>query len=142
MPRQPKPYLHQQTKSWYCSFGGHQISLGKDSDAAFEQFYELLGDREEVKSEMNSLYDESQVYLGWCQAHRKPGTNTGYGFPIRNASCSTSSRRKKTVVFNRTTVLWKLIAQARIVLAETPRNPAASFTTRNSSVVINPNLAM
>ena len=74
MPRQPKPYLRKQTKSWYCSIGGRQISLGKDRDAAFEKFYELMGDREQVRNDISTLYELSQVYLDWCQENRKPGT--------------------------------------------------------------------
>ncbi|WP_425395047.1 tyrosine-type recombinase/integrase [Aeoliella sp.] len=74
MPRQPKPYLRKQTNSWYCSIGGRQISLGKNREAAFEKFHALMADRDEIKCESTTLYALSQVYLDWCQAHRKPGT--------------------------------------------------------------------
>lgn len=74
MPRQPKPYLRKQTKSWYCSIGGRQISLGKDREAAFRKFYDLMGDRERVRSEVTTLYELSQAYLDWCQANRSQAT--------------------------------------------------------------------
>ncbi len=74
MPRQPKPYYRKQTKSWYCSVAGRQISLGKDRTRAFEKFHELMADRTQVKNELTTLYDLSQVYLDWCQANRKPAT--------------------------------------------------------------------
>lgn len=70
MPRQPKPYLRKQTNSWYCSIGGRQISLGKDRDPAFEKFYELMGDRKQIASELCTLYELSQAYLDWCESNR------------------------------------------------------------------------
>ncbi|WP_425400378.1 tyrosine-type recombinase/integrase [Aeoliella sp.] len=74
MPRQPKPYLRKQTNSWYCSIGGRQISLGKEQEAAFEKFYELMGDREQIASELCTLYELSQAYLDWCESNRSPAT--------------------------------------------------------------------
>ncbi len=74
MARPSKPYLRKQTKSWYCSIDGQQIPLGKDREIAFEKFHALMADRGQVKNELNTLYDLSQVYLDWCQANRKPAT--------------------------------------------------------------------
>lgn len=74
MPRPSKPYLRKQTKSWYCSIGGKQISLGRDREAAHEKFHALMADRGEIKGEVVTLYALSQVYLDWCHKHRKPGT--------------------------------------------------------------------
>ncbi len=74
MPRQPKPYLRKQTNSWYCSIKGHQISLGKDREAAFEKFHSLMANQEQFQSEVTTLYELSQAYLDWCQANRKPRT--------------------------------------------------------------------
>ena len=83
MPRQPKPYLRNQTNSWYCSIAGRQISLGKDRDAAFEKFYELMGDKEQVKGENTTLYDLSQTYLDWCETNRKPATYTRHRYYLK-----------------------------------------------------------
>lgn len=74
MSRESKPYLRKQTKSWYCSIAGRQISLGKDREAAFEKFHALMADPSRVKNELTTLYDLSQVYLDWCQKKRKPAT--------------------------------------------------------------------
>ena len=74
MPRQPKPYFRKQTKSWYCSIAGRQISLGKGRARAFEKFHELMADQSQVKSELLTLYELSQAYLDWCEANRKPAT--------------------------------------------------------------------
>ena len=74
MARPPKPYFRKQTKSWYCSIAGQQISLGKDREIAFKKFYELMADQDQVRSEAATLYELSQVYLDWCQISRKPAT--------------------------------------------------------------------
>ncbi len=74
MARPSKPYLRKQTKSWYCCIDGHQISLGKDRETAFEKFHALMADKEEVRGEAVTLYALSQVYLDWCEKKRKPGT--------------------------------------------------------------------
>ena len=74
MPRQPKPFFRKQTKSWYFSTGGKQIPLGKDRDAAFQRFHELVGSPEQLAGETSTLYQLSQLYLDWCEQHRKPGT--------------------------------------------------------------------
>ncbi len=74
MPRQPKPYMRKQTKSWYCSIGGKQISLGKDREAAHAKYHELMTDRESAATDRTTLYELSQSYLDWCESNRKPAT--------------------------------------------------------------------
>lgn len=74
MARPSKPFFRKQTKSWYCSIDGRQISLGKDKQAAHSKFHELMANRELVIGETTTLYELSQVYLDWCETNRKPGT--------------------------------------------------------------------
>lgn len=74
MPRQPKPFFRKQTQSWYCSINGKQIPLGAEQESAFEKFYQLMGDRTRVKSELTTLYELSQVYLDWCKENRSAAT--------------------------------------------------------------------
>ena len=74
MARQPKPFFRKQTKSWYCSIGGKQISLGKDREAAHQKFHELMTDRDSVSGDLVTLYDLSQTYLDWCLGNRKKTT--------------------------------------------------------------------
>ena len=74
MPRQPKPYFRKQTKSWYCSVGGKQISLGKDREAAHQKFHELMTNRDAISSELVTVYELSQAYLDWCKSNRKKTT--------------------------------------------------------------------
>ncbi|MCA8998763.1 MAG: site-specific integrase [Planctomycetaceae bacterium] len=74
MPRQPKPFFRKQTQSWYFSTGGKQYNLGKNREEAFRKFHELMADQEKLPSEGFTLYELSQVYLDWVQAHRKEAT--------------------------------------------------------------------
>lgn len=83
MARPPKPYYRKQTKSWYCSIGGQQISLGKDREIAFKKFYELMADQDQVKNERATLYELSQVYLDWCEANRKPATYSRHRYYLK-----------------------------------------------------------
>ncbi|WP_425400162.1 tyrosine-type recombinase/integrase [Aeoliella sp.] len=126
MPRQPKPYLRKQTKSWYCSIGGHQISLGKDRDAAFEKFYELMGNREQVKSEVNSLYDLSQVYLDWCQANRKPGTYKRHRHYLKLFIGAVGKRLKPSQLKVHQVVKW----HEGLGIGTTSQNDAVSIVQR------------
>lgn len=92
MPRQPKPFFRKQTKSWYCSIAGRQISLGKNREAAFEKFHELMSDREQIKSELTTLYEISQVYLDWCEANRKPATYSRHRYYLKSFIDSVGKR--------------------------------------------------
>ena len=74
MPRKPKPYYRRQTKSYYCSINGKQISLGKDRESAFQRFHELMASRDALTGSFSTLYDLSQAYLDWCEENRKPRT--------------------------------------------------------------------
>src|SRR6056297_789234 len=74
MARQPKPFFRKQTRSWYCTIGGKQISLGKTKEAAETKFHELMSNRDAVSSEVTTLYAMSQQYLTWVKDNRKQGT--------------------------------------------------------------------
>lgn len=84
MPRQSKPFFRQQTQSWYCSIGGKQYPLGKNKSAAFEKFYELMGERTEFQSTRSTVYDLTQSYLDWCQKNRKSGTHENHRKDLRS----------------------------------------------------------
>ena len=74
MARPSKPFFRKQTKSWYCSINGRQISLGKDRDAAHKKFHSLMADQSLLSAEITTLYELSQTYLDWCEKNRKKGT--------------------------------------------------------------------
>ena len=74
MARPSKPFFRKQTKSWYCSINGRQISLGKDRDAAHKKFHALMADQSLLSAEITTLYELSQTYLDWCEMNRKKST--------------------------------------------------------------------
>ena len=74
MARPSKPFFRKQTKSWYCSISGRQISLGKDRDAAHKKFHALMADQSLLSAEITTLYELSQAYLDWCEKNRKKST--------------------------------------------------------------------
>ena len=70
-------------KAGIAQLAGQQIPLGKDRQAGFLKFHELMSNRDQVKSERMTLYDLSQVYLDWCQANRKPATYSRHRYYLR-----------------------------------------------------------
>lgn len=74
MPRQPKPYYRKVQKRWACSIDGQRVTLGEDREAAFRRFHELVLDRENLASQIQTAYGLSHVYLDWCKKHRTKGT--------------------------------------------------------------------
>lgn len=74
MPRQSKPFFREQTQSWYCSVNGKQIPLGKSKTEALQKFYELMGRKDDLRSDLSTVYELTQTYLDWCEKNRKPGT--------------------------------------------------------------------
>jgi hypothetical protein len=45
--REPKPFFREQTQNWYLQLGKRQIPLGKDNEAAWEEYHKLMGKRTE-----------------------------------------------------------------------------------------------
>jgi hypothetical protein len=43
--RHPKPFFRKFTQSWYVTFNGRQHPLGKDEDAAWQKYHELMASR-------------------------------------------------------------------------------------------------
>lgn len=76
MSREPKPYYRKTTKRWVCTIDGKRITLGPDRKAAHDKFHELMLNRNQVASELSTVYDLSQVYLDWCEQNRSRGTYT------------------------------------------------------------------
>lgn len=91
---QAKPFFQKQTKSWYCSFGGKQVALGKDRESAFTKFHELMAERATVRSEFSTLYDLSQAYLDWCEINRGKATYAKHRLYLRSFIASVGKRLK------------------------------------------------
>lgn len=63
MSRQPKPFFRQQTQSWYFSTGGKQYPLGKDREAAFQKFHQLMASTQQLPAEVITVNDLAQAAL-------------------------------------------------------------------------------
>ncbi|QDS92514.1 Tyrosine recombinase XerD [Roseimaritima multifibrata] len=126
MPRKPKPFFRKQTKSWYCSINGRQISLGKDKKQAEQKFYELMTDRESVAADVGSLYDLSQVYLDWCQANRKPTTYDSYLHYLKSFIQSVGKRLKPSQLKTHHVTKW----HEGLAISSTSQNDAVSKVQR------------
>ena len=74
MPREPKPYFRKSTQRWVCTIDGKRITLGADKRLAHDKFHELMLNRDQVASELSTVYELSQVYLDWCEQNRSKGT--------------------------------------------------------------------
>ena len=74
MPRQPKPFFRKQTSSWYVTLAGRQISLGRDKDAAFLRYHELMAARGDAAVLYTSVAQLLDAHLTLLEANRLSGT--------------------------------------------------------------------
>ena len=74
MPRPSKPYYRSVQKRWVCTIEGNRVTLGKTKKQADAEFARLMQSRETVTEQLLTVYQLSQVYLDWCQQHRKKST--------------------------------------------------------------------
>ncbi len=71
--RQPKPFFRKFTKSWYVTIRGKQYPLGKDKKQAWQRYHEIMAEQAAVET-LATVAQLCDVYLDWCQTHRKPAT--------------------------------------------------------------------
>ena len=72
--RQPKPYFRKQKQAWYVQIDGRQISLGRDEQAAWNRYHELMAGRADLASERATVAQLLETYLEWCSKNRAKGT--------------------------------------------------------------------
>lgn len=72
--RQPKPYFRKQKQTWYVQIDGRQISLGRDRQAAWQRYHELMAGRVDLASEQATVAQLLETYLEWCSKNRSAGT--------------------------------------------------------------------
>ena len=61
----------RQTQSWYVQLGKQQVSLGRDKEAAYEEYHRLMGQRTDgVPLETDSVARLLNRYLAWIEANR------------------------------------------------------------------------
>lgn len=126
MGRPAKPFFRKQTKSWYCSIDGRQISLGKDKPGAFEKFHELMADREQLVGEYTTLYELAQIYLDWCTKNRKPGTYNRHRFYLKSFIGSIGKRQRPNGLKAHQITKWL----ESMSVSSTTKNDAVSVVQR------------
>jgi len=77
--KEPRPFFRTFNKTWYVQIGKRQINLGRDKDAAFARYHELIGQVEEIKATGDltvcMVFDR---FIGWCKGHREAETAAWY----------------------------------------------------------------
>lgn len=76
----PKPFFRKSRKTWAVQINGKQINLGRDQEAAFRRYHELMA----APAEQPRVADTSLVvalcdnFLNWVKKHRSPATYEWY----------------------------------------------------------------
>jgi integrase len=77
----PKPFFRQSKQAWYLQLGKHQMSLGKDPDAAFRRYHEiLLHERGQVSAPDSALTvaQVADLFLEYSHRHNDQQTYDWY----------------------------------------------------------------
>ena len=71
--RRPKPFFRTYTQSWYVTIKRKQIPLGKDEEAAWQKYHELMASQEKLSSNP-TVAAICDAYLQWLLDHRSRAT--------------------------------------------------------------------
>jgi integrase len=77
----PKPFFRKSKQAWYLQVGKKQVSLGKDRDAAFERYRQImLHERGQFTAAPTALTVDqvSDLFLEHSQRHNEPTTYEWY----------------------------------------------------------------
>lgn len=72
--KQPKPFFRKFNSTWYVQIGKRQINLGRDKDAAFQKYHELMSQRGSLDRTLTLVAEVFDHYLQWLQDNRSPST--------------------------------------------------------------------
>ena len=73
--KEPAPFLRKQTQSWYLKLDGQFIPLGKDREAAFEEYHEIMSKRrKQVACAQDSVAYLMDLRWNWVKQHRAEST--------------------------------------------------------------------
>ena len=95
-PRRPQPFFRSQTQSWYVQIDGRQINLGRDRDAAWEKYDDVMAShRRDVNPGMTvaELLDD---YLEYVHQNRAQRTYLWYRNYLRKFVAYIGKRLKVT----------------------------------------------
>lgn len=90
--RQPKPFYRKFTRSWYVQIAGKQIPLGKDKEAAFAKYHQLMASSEATKTYVTGVQELLNSYLAWVKTHRAATTYDACRFYLSSFAKSVGSR--------------------------------------------------
>jgi integrase len=86
----PKPFFRKSRDTWYVEVDGRQINLGKNRDAAFQRYHEIMAVPEHERQQrhvgsgagmrLTELFDR---FLDWVQQHRSPDTFVWYQYRLQ-----------------------------------------------------------
>ncbi len=77
MPKFAKPW-YRRRRGWYVTLDGQQIPLGKDREAAFERYHDLMRQPRERKVPAASVVSIIDQFLDWVQKNRAADTYVWY----------------------------------------------------------------
>ena len=89
--KMPRPWRREDSGIWYVQIGSRQINLGRDEEAAYEQYHELMSNKEDVAPGKYVL-DLLDEYLVWCKKHRSEATYDWYDYFI-HSFCRTIKKK-------------------------------------------------
>ena len=81
MPHFPKPFFREDRGLWYVQLHGKQHNLGRDKDAAYRKYHDLMRAPAPVASEL--VMGVIEGFLDWCSHHRAPRTYEGHRWHLQ-----------------------------------------------------------
>ena len=86
MKKFPKPWYRPKRGVWYVTLDGKQHNLGPDRDEAFESYKKLLSQPQRRVVTSGAVVVVIDLYLDWCQMHRRPETYRWYADRLQSFS--------------------------------------------------------
>lgn len=83
-----QPFKRKDTGCWHLQQGTRQINLGRDKEAAFQEYHRIMA--EKTADDKPTAWDSLPVqmviaaFLTWVKANRKPATYQFYRIPLLN----------------------------------------------------------
>ncbi len=74
----PKPFFVKSRGLWYVQIRGKQHNLGRDEQAAFRLYHELMAKPVIVPVASHLVAGVIEGFLAWCSEHRSPRTYEWY----------------------------------------------------------------
>jgi len=93
MRGRPEPFFRKFTGTWYVQFGKEQVNLGKDKLAAFEQYDQLMADRQDLSPSVPVSLVLAK-FLAWAQRRRAEKTYDWYQMHLQSFAAQVGKRLK------------------------------------------------